>query len=220
MKIADERKSSILASNALHHRVDSLASIVALVAIGGVHLIPGATWLDPVGGLLVAIMVIRGGFGNVMATVYELCDRGLDDEMRESVLAAARGADLEPGVEVRDVQGVKAGQSYRVEVELGAPGSWSLDRLRAAEDAVRARVGATVRGARRVRVRFVPAQQAHADFADEFVPPDASPRGSPEPEGKEHAHAHDHDHDHDHHHHDSHDRPTASSTSDATKKER
>ena len=193
MKVAKERKSSVLASNAVHHRVDSLTSIVALVAIGGSHLIPGATWLDPVGGLFVAGLVIQAGFGNMMAAVYELCDRGIDDEVRESILRAARKVDVEKGVEVRDVQGVKAGQNYLVELEVGAPGSWSLERLRQAEDKIRERVGAKVRGVRRVRVRFVPSQQEGADFADEFIGADVSPRSSPEPEGGDHEHSHDHE---------------------------
>lgn len=48
MKIAKERKSSVLASNAVHHRIDSATSVVALIAILGSHVADNVSWLDPV----------------------------------------------------------------------------------------------------------------------------------------------------------------------------
>ena len=196
MKVAKERKSSVLASNAIHHRVDSLTSIVALVAIGGSHLIEGATWLDPVGGLLVSAMVVQAGLGNTKAAVLELCDRGLDEEVVESITRAAQKADVGGEVEIKEVQGVKAGQNYLVEIEVAAPKAWNLERLRVVEDALRDRIGSKVRGVRRVRVRFVPKEQEKSDFLHEFIAPDVSPRSSPEPEPTdETGHAHEH-HDH------------------------
>ena len=194
MRVARERKSSVLASNAVHHRVDSLTSIVALVAIGGSHLIPGATWLDPVCGLVVSGMVIQAGAANALSAVYELCDRSMDEEVKASVLKAARKADVEKGVEVRDVQGVKAGQNYLVDIEVAVPTNWSLDRSRKAEEAIRSRVGSKVRGVRRVRVRLVPAGNEEDDFQSEFIGADVSPRNSPEPESEQHDHDHDHGH--------------------------
>ena len=192
MKVAKERKSSVLASNAVHHRVDSLTSIVALVAIGGAHILNGATWLDPVGGLIVSVMVIQAGFGNTLAAVHELCDRTMDDEVKNAVKRAATKALVVKEVELRDVQGVKAGQNYLVDIELATPSTWTLDQMQSVEDAVRQRVGSKVRGARRIRVRFVAKQQEPVDFADEFIGADVSPRSSPEPEPEEELHHHDH----------------------------
>lgn len=192
MKVAKERRSSVLASNAVHHRVDSLTSIVALVAIGGSHIIEGATWLDPVGGLLVSLMVIQAGFGNTVSAVYELCDKGIDDEVKTTVKKAATKALTTNEVVVREVQGVKAGQNYLLDVELAVPKTWSLENTRAIEDAVRERIGAKVRGARRVRIRFVPQQDSSDDFQDEFIGADVSPRSSPEPEADDDHHDHAH----------------------------
>ena len=196
MKVAKERKSSVLASNAVHHRVDSLTSIVALLAIGGSHLIKGATWLDPVGGLLVSLMVIQAGFGNTVSAIYELCDKGIDDEVKTAIKRAADKALAISEAVVREVQGVKAGQNYLLDIELAVPKSWNLEQMKVAEDAVRQRVGAKVRGARRIRIRFVPEQDPLDNFKDEFIA-DVSPRSSPEPEAEE-------DHIHEHHHHDEH----------------
>lgn len=208
MKVALERKSSVLASNAVHHRIDSLTSIVALVAIGGSHIFSGTTWLDPVGGLIVSMMVIKAGWGNTGAALLELADVGVDDDMRTSVRKAATKAldKVNPDTNVkgrhvarvRDVQGVKAGQNYLVDVELVVPGSWTIQEARLTEDLVREKVGSTVRGVRRVRVRFVPETNEGPDSAefDEFIGADPNPESEPGKEAN-----HDHDHGHGHHDH-------------------
>ncbi len=199
MKIAKERKSSVLASNAVHHRIDSLTSIVALVAILGSHVLNNVSWLDPVGGLLVSLMVIRAGWGNTGNALLELADVGVAEDIKDSVRKATVKALTEnlfstdsmtgSEVEVQAIQGVKAGQNYLMNVELAVPGDWSVTETGAVEDAVRESVGFKVRGVRRVRVRFVPKATGITDFADEFIGRDVSPRSSPEPEG----HGRDHD---------------------------
>ena len=203
MKIAKERKSAVLASNAVHHRIDSLTSIVALLTIGGAHVISNAAWLDPVGGLLISFMVIRAGWGNTMSSLLELGDITVDDDVKNSVRRAATKAikgDAKSGlagvaggdaVEIKEVQGVKSGQNYLMEIELGVPSEWTVDQILAVETVVRERAGAKVRGVRRVKVRFTPLEKS-SDFSDEFIGADMSPRSSPEPED-EHDHTHDHD---------------------------
>ncbi|KAK0748792.1 cation efflux protein [Apiosordaria backusii] len=85
MKVARDRKSSVLASNAVHHRVDSLTGIVTLLAILGANFLSNAAWLDPVGGLLISLLVIKAGFTNTLSALYELADRSIDEEVRSSV---------------------------------------------------------------------------------------------------------------------------------------
>lgn len=209
MKIARERKSSVLASNAVHHRIDSLTSIVALIAISGSHLFTGTTWLDPVGGLIVSIMVIRAGWANTGQALLELADVGVDSDIKNKVRKAAAkaisptvdNADLAVlpdgwlgQVEVRDVQGIKAGQVYLMEIELAVPEAWTIRQASAIEDAVRLEVGSSVRGVRRVKVRTVPKEGRVQDFTEEFISADVSPRSSPEPEEEA-------DDKHDNHHH-------------------
>ena len=203
MKVAKERKSSVLASNAVHHRIDSLTSIVALVAIGGSHFLNNAAWLDPVGGLIVSLMVIRAGWGNTGSALLELADVGVDEEMKRSVRTAATRAiqtneavlKSANQVEVRDIQGVKAGQNYLMDLELAVPGQLSVEQLRPIEDAVRQRVGSKVRGVRKLRVRFIAKEREEVNFADEFIGAEMSPRSSPEPEDEKDARNH-HDHSH------------------------
>ena len=207
MRIARERKSSVLASNAVHHRIDSMTSIVALVAVLGSHLFNHVSWLDPVGGLLVSLLVVKAGYTNTGSALLELADVGVAEDMKDSVRKAATkalsehtstsGKDIGAEVSVQDVQGVKAGQNYLMNVELAVPGDWTVDQTREIEDAVRERVGSKVRGVRRVRVRFVAKTEQTPDFSDEFIGADVSPRSSPEPEEESHA-EHDHTHEHTH----------------------
>lgn len=212
MKIAKERKSSVLASNAVHHRIDSLTSIVALLTIGGAHVFTDASWLDPVGGIIIAVMVMRAGWGNTMNALLELGDVTIDNEIKEKVQRVANKAlkgdnqtklaGVQDGseIEVREVQGIKSGQNYLIDVELVAPSTFTLQQLNGIEEAVRNRIGAKVRGARRVRVKFVSSEDATSNLTTDFIPADVSPRSSPEPEPEEnHNHVHGNGHAHSHH---------------------
>lgn len=183
MKVARERRSSVLASNALHHRVDSLTGIVTLAAILGANVIDNAAWLDPVGGLLISTMVIHAGAGNMVDALCELADQSIDDDIKHSVSDEARAviADFDPAgqTELRDVSGIKSGQNYMMDLDVSAPPDWSIQHARHMEEAIRSRVGDKVRGVRRVRVRFVSAHEpAHHKF-DEFI------MDKPEPEEQE-----------------------------------
>lgn len=200
MKVARERKSSVLASNAVHHRVDSLTGIVTMFAIVGANVIENAAWLDPVGGLLISIMVIHAGFANTKSSLYELIDQTIDSDVKGSVRKQAQGAlaNVSDGheAELRDVSGVKSGQNYLVDLEMAVPGAWTVDDLHEVENAVRTQVGAKVRGVRRVRLRFVSKGAPVNEKFDEFVYTnlDADPEGDHKHEdganGDEHNHKH------------------------------
>jgi divalent metal cation (Fe/Co/Zn/Cd) transporter len=201
MKVARERKSSVLASNAVHHRVDSLTGIVTLLVILGANFLKDAAWLDPVGGLFISLLVIKAGFGNTLSAVYELADKSIDDEVKKSVRKQVMTSltTLSEGhqAELRDVSGVKSGQNYLIDLEIAVPGTWTVEDTRDIEEDVRFRVGSKVRGARRVRVRYVPREADIAPKYDEFIPGDVSQKSSPEPED-EHDHAHGNGHSHKH----------------------
>ncbi|KAF2021640.1 mitochondrial metal transporter 2 [Aaosphaeria arxii CBS 175.79] len=199
LKVANERKSSVLASNAYHHRVDSLTAFVALLMIFGSNVLNNASWLDPVGGLVISLMVVQAGWGNTKAALYELADVGIEDEMRDNVRNAADKAldsinagSAAEAVELRSVQGIKSGQNYLMDLELAVPGSWSVEQTRKTEDAVRERVGAKVRGVKRVRVRFVSKSSGQSDYLDEFI--NIKPGAALEPEEHDHEHNHGHSH--------------------------
>ncbi|KAI0858939.1 cation efflux family-domain-containing protein [Xylaria cubensis] len=201
MKVARERKSSVLASNAIHHRVDSLTGIVTLAVILGANVFQHAAWLDPVGGLLISLMVVKAGVENTLDALFELADRGIDDEVKSSIRKQTQKAiaELSEGheIELREVSGIKSGQNYLVDLEVAVPGTWTVEDVREVEDVIRTKVGGKVRGVRRVRVRFVSKQGAVAPKFDEFIPGDVSPRSSPEPETEDGNHHHNGDGTHD-----------------------
>ncbi|KAI1496716.1 cation efflux family-domain-containing protein [Biscogniauxia marginata] len=194
MKVARERKSSVLASNAIHHRIDSLTGIVTLAAILGANFMENAAWLDPIGGLLISMMVVKAGAENTLASLFELADRSIDDEVKASVRKQAQKvfADISEGhdIELRDVSGVKSGQNYLVDLEVAVPKAWTVEDVREVEDKIRTRVGGKVRGVRKVRVRFLPKDVTAVPKFDEFIPGDVSPRSSPEPEEEDDNHNH------------------------------
>ncbi|KAK4193649.1 cation efflux family-domain-containing protein [Podospora australis] len=190
MKVARTTKSSVLASNAVHHRVDSLTGIVTLLAILGANFLQNASWLDPVGGLLISLLVIRAGFTNTLSALYELADKSIDEEVRGSVRKHVLSSISTEEVECVDVTGTKSGQNYLVDVELAVPATWTVEQVTEMEDKIRGEVGKNVRGVRRVRVRFSPKGR---EFSDTFIAADvASRRLTPQ--------LHDHDHDHEHGH--------------------
>lgn len=219
MKVAEERKSSVLASNAVHHRIDSLTSIVALFTIGGSYVFQDATWLDPVGGLLISLMVIKAGWGNTITSLLELADTTVDEDVKENVQKAAVKAlnQLAEGeqVVIRDVQGMKSGQNYLMDVEVAVPGAWALDRSRIVEETVRKAIGDKVRGVKRVKFRFVPIEKPELTFQEEFITQDTE--ASPESESlDDHDHDHDHDHEHEHEHEHTHATTSGSKQNDTT----
>jgi len=134
----------------------------------------------------------------------ELGDVTISDKVKNAVRTASTKAivgDEKSGVigipggdvvEVRDIQGIKSGQNYLVDIELAVPGSWSVDQTRQIEEAVRERAGSQVRGVRRVKVRFTSLEHGTGDFADEFIGADMSPRSSPEPEDEHDHRQHNH----------------------------
>lgn len=172
---------------------------MALLLIVGSNFLNNAQWLDPVGGLVISLMVVQAGWGNTKQALLELADVGVDDEARDNVRNAAVKAlasittAAEP-VNVRAVQGIKAGQNYLMDVELGVPSTWTIAQTRGVEDLVRERIGAKVRGVKKVRVRFVSNTTSEPDFLDEFIPGDVSATSTPDSD------AHDHDYDHNHTH--------------------
>ncbi|KAK6435746.1 mitochondrial metal transporter [Oleoguttula sp. CCFEE 5521] len=197
IKIARRKRSSILASNAYHHRVDSLTSFVALVVISASHFLANAQWLDPVGGLIISAMIVQAGWGNTKNALLELADVGMEEEIRGGVERSAKlalvGAGYDEAV-VRGVQGVKSGQNFLVEVEVGVSAQWSLGDTAEVENTLREKVAKDVKGVRRVSVRFVVEKQGDA-FADEFV---AGRMSDAEDGGHDHEHEHGNGRDHTH----------------------
>ena len=193
MKIANQKRSSVLASNAYHHRVDSLTAFVALLTISASHFLTSAAWLDPVGGLAISGMIVQAGWGNTKSAMLELADVAMDEEVKENVekaAATALQAQSSGDADIRGVQGIKSGQNFLVDIEVSTPSHYTVGELDAIKVAMREKISDDVKGVKRVTVRFTAGKEG-VPFADEFI-------AGKEEDLDEHGHEHDHDHDHSH----------------------
>lgn len=83
IKVAKEEGSNVLEANALHHRSDVFSGSLAGVAILGSSL--GFPMLDPVGGLLVAGMIIKQGSEIGLNAMKELVDYVVDPDLNDKI---------------------------------------------------------------------------------------------------------------------------------------
>lgn len=135
-----------------------MTSLVALVAIAGGQIYP---FLDPVGGCLVSLLIIRVGYQSGKAACQEIVDRGLDPEVLDAVKEGAEHG-LEQGLKetmlsgkalnVESVKGTKSGAYYIVDVELEGSGDMRLDAFDIVKSNVVESVKKEVKSAKIVRV--------------------------------------------------------------------
>ena len=89
MRAARAVHSSLLESNAWHHRSDALSSVVVVIGITAQVL--GVPHMDAVAAIIVGAMILLMGFRLSRKALYELIDTGLDfslvDDVRASMLA-------------------------------------------------------------------------------------------------------------------------------------
>ena len=92
LAVGRRARSTAVVANAWHHRSDALSSIPTACAIGGVLAFgPAFAFLDPVGAIVVAFMILKTAFDVARPTVATLCDASAD----EPIVDAVRGVALE-----------------------------------------------------------------------------------------------------------------------------
>ena len=150
--------------------------------------------MDPVGGLIISLMVVQAGWANTKSALFELADVGIDDETTENVRTIATNAIKEVSsiseigsfddkdVELRRVQGLKSGQNYLISLEIGVPVDWSVGRLQIVEDTVRSMIRKNVKGVRKIGIKFVQSDEPVGEISNDYV--NSSREGSPEPSAK------------------------------------
>jgi cation diffusion facilitator family transporter len=117
-------RSSALAANAWHHRTDALSSIPVAAAVGLALFDPTLAFLDHVGALLVAVMVLVAAWKIAAPALDQLIDRGA---CAADAAAIQRLAEAVPGV--REVHGLRtrfAGVGILVDVHVLVTGSLTV----------------------------------------------------------------------------------------------
>lgn len=86
LAVGRRTRSSAVVANAWHHRSDALSSIPTALAIAGVLAFgPNFAFLDPVGAIVVAFMILKTAFEIARPTVATLCDASADEQIVDAV---------------------------------------------------------------------------------------------------------------------------------------
>lgn len=88
-------QSLALQANAWHHRSDALSSLPVALAIAASRLFPALAFLDSVGAIIVAFMLLHVAYRIMRAAVGELAEIGAPPALAKNIAAIARGV---PGV--------------------------------------------------------------------------------------------------------------------------
>lgn len=79
-QVGKQIHSSALIANAWHHRSDALSSIPALIAVAAASANPKWAFLDPVGALIVGLLILKVAWEIASPALSELSERGAENE--------------------------------------------------------------------------------------------------------------------------------------------
>ncbi len=85
--------SSALIANAWHHRSDALSSVPALVTVSIAAMNPRWAFLDALGAVLVAGLIVKVAWEIASPALSELSERGADDEDVQDIARLAKSVD-------------------------------------------------------------------------------------------------------------------------------
>ncbi|KAL4250733.1 Cation Diffusion Facilitator Transporter [Abortiporus biennis] len=178
-KVADDEHSPVLLANAIHHRSDAYSSVVALVAILGTWWFPHLP-LDPIGGLLVSVLIFQQGISILMSSFRQLTDGSVSPKTKrvlfetlEPLLPSPENPQIPTSAQttlqtqnllaVRDIRAMKAGALMFVDLIADVPHNLSIERATDLES----KITATLKKARKeiseVRVKFNPVERDRFD---------------------------------------------------------
>ncbi|EPQ57495.1 hypothetical protein GLOTRDRAFT_38570 [Gloeophyllum trabeum ATCC 11539] len=175
-KVADEEKSPVLLANAVHHRSDAYSSAVALAAILGTWWFP-ALPLDPIGGLLISIVILRQGVQLLGGAFGDLTDASVPLRSRTAMLKALepllstypsdpaiqKQVEQQMLVAIRSLRARRAGALVFVDLIADVPRTMSVAETADLEK----KISSTLKEARKevaeVRVRFNPVDEQSAN---------------------------------------------------------
>lgn len=113
-KVGKELNSPALIADAWHHRSDAFSSIAAVIGIAGALL--GYTIMDPLVGIIVAILILRTGISIYIDAIKVLMDTSPPKKVFDIIDKAARKAEG-----VKDIQDIKVrqyGPKYFVDIKI------------------------------------------------------------------------------------------------------
>lgn len=153
LRAARAHASIVLEADARHLMTDVWTT--AGVA-GGVLLVPvtGLLWLDPLLAVLVALNIMREGYGLLRRSVDGLMDRALSTDERERIETALKSLASEE-VRFDHVRTRRAAGASFCQLHMHVPGHWTLARSAAKREEVEGSLMASV-GGLRVTIELLP----------------------------------------------------------------
>jgi len=175
-KVADDEHSPVLLANAVHHRSDAYSSFVALVAILGSWYFPHLP-LDPIGGFLVSILILKQGWEILVSAFRQLTDAGVSDRTKLSLVRALEPLIPDPSqhspspsqvehhtenlLGIRDLRAMRSGALMVVDLTAEVSPSLSIKDASRLEEKVAMALKASRKEISEVRIKFRPVPKDH-----------------------------------------------------------
>ncbi|KAI0661091.1 cation efflux family-domain-containing protein [Cubamyces menziesii] len=179
-RVADEERSPVLLANAVHHRSDGFGSAVALVAILGNWWFPHLA-LDPIGGLIVSVLIFKQGWSLLVTAFRQLTDAGVSPRTKTALLDALRplvsspptpsspspsspsspsslSGGPAPLLDITDLRAMRTGAHMFVDVVAHVPAGLSVVQAVEVEARIKGALVEARRDVKEVRVRFKPVE--------------------------------------------------------------
>eukprot|EP01135_Chromosphaera_perkinsii_P002560 Nk52_evm76s224 gene=Nk52_evmTU76s224 len=151
-RVAKKQNSPALHANAWHHRSDAMTSVVAIVGVGGDIL--GFPVLDPLGGVVVASMILRTGATIFMDNMFELSGGGGNSKLKARIRSMAEDVlKEEPGwTTITRVRVRRMGPHLIVHLDIKCDGEARVEDITTQHQAVREYIQSHVKGVQEVIV--------------------------------------------------------------------
>jgi len=124
MAVGRRTKSSALIANAWHHRTDALSSIPVLIAVTAAAVYPSLAFVDPVGALIVALIILKVSWKILYPAFAELTDISAPKKDIEKIKSIA--LDIYGVEEVHAVRTRRMGAGLFVDLHVLVDGEISV----------------------------------------------------------------------------------------------
>ena len=130
--------STAVTANAWHHRLDAISSVPALAAISGGMLYPRWIFLDPIGAVIVALLIVQAAAKIIWPGISEILDTAAPREACELIRSIAH---QNPAViQVHRIRTRQVGNRLQIDLHLVVDGALSVRAGHAIAKKVRQRI--------------------------------------------------------------------------------
>jgi cation diffusion facilitator family transporter len=159
LRVGRRSGSIILEADGLHLMTDVWTSLAVIAGLALVWL-TGRPWFDPVIGVIIAVHVLRSGWGLIARSFNGLMDHSLPLDEQNAVRDAIRGF-IQPEMDFHALRTRQAGARRFVDFHLLVPGAWTVRRAHDLVDKIEEAVRTALPGAQ-VTVHIEPIEDKTA----------------------------------------------------------